>query len=205
MCTNNIQNCGGCNQDPCGCKTSTDEVVYRGPALTCLGIQNCNNTTEILQALDGLICSQELIQIIINNIVNNFEIYQQFVTLVNTSVDCETVSNCIPTTTSTTTVLGLFIINNSTTDSYIESVTVDSGDFTYTNVTPVNPGQITVGTHGITTAGIVVNIIAGPQVRLYLNINDQLVEQLLVNNNQMIFQGVVIYPTDKVDIIAINF
>lgn len=199
MCTNNTQNCGGCNQDPCGCKTSTDEVVYRGPALTCLGIQNCNNTTEILQALDGLICSQELVQIIVNNIVNNFEIYQQFVTLVNTSVDCETVLNCVPTTTSTTTVLGDLIIYNQTINSTIETVSVESGVFTYTNVFSVQPNNVSTGTHGITTAAIIVELsVIGNKV-LELWINGVLIETLLnvvTGPNQ--FTAQVIYPTDEV-------
>jgi hypothetical protein len=101
MCTNN-SNCN-CTDNTCGCKTSTDEVVYQGPPLTCVGINNCDTITEVLQQLNSYICSEELVTVIINNIINNIDLYQQFTTIVNNSVDCETVWAC-ETTTSTTTV-----------------------------------------------------------------------------------------------------
>lgn len=100
MCTNN-SNCN-CTDNTCGCKTSTDEVVYQGPPLTCVGINNCDTMTDVLQQLNTYICSEELVTIIINNIINNADLYQQFTTIVNNSVDCETVWAC-ETTTSTTT------------------------------------------------------------------------------------------------------
>jgi len=101
MCTNN-SNCN-CTDNTCGCKTSTDEVVYQGPPLTCVGINNCDTMTDVLQQLNNYICSEELVTIIINNIINNADLYQQFTTIVNNSVDCETVWAC-ETTTSTTTI-----------------------------------------------------------------------------------------------------
>jgi hypothetical protein len=101
MCTNN-SNCN-CTDNTCGCKTSTDEVVYQGPPLTCVGINNCDTITQVLQQLNSYICSEELVTIIINNIINNVDLYQQFTTIVNNSVNCETVWGCETTTTTTTT------------------------------------------------------------------------------------------------------
>jgi len=100
MCTNN-SNCT-CTDNTCGCKTSTSEVVYQGPALTCVGINNCDTITEVLQQLNSYICSEELVSIIINNIITNVDLYQQFTTIVNNTVDCETVWGCQTTTTTTT-------------------------------------------------------------------------------------------------------
>lgn len=201
MCQHNSQNCGGCNQDPCGCKTSTDEVVYRGPNLTCIDVQNCDNVTEIIQNIDTLVCSQELVQIFINNIVNNFEIYQQFTTLVNTSVDCETVLDCIPTTSTTTTVLGELSVYNLTLNSSINSITVESGDFLYTNVLPVGPSSLSTGTHGITTAALIVDLDIVDNKNLELIINDIQVETLtFVSSGLAYFSPVIILPTDKVEI-----
>jgi hypothetical protein len=97
MCTNN------CNQDPCGCKTSTDEVVYKGPDLSCTGINNCDTLTTAIQKINDYMCSIELVQVILYNIVNNSTLYNQFTTIINNSVDCQTVWNCIGSTTTTTT------------------------------------------------------------------------------------------------------
>lgn len=97
MCTNN------CNQDPCGCKTSTDEVVYKGPNLSCTGINNCDTLTTAIQKINDYMCSIELVQMIFYNIVNNSTLYNQFTTIVNNSVDCQTVWDCIENTTTTTT------------------------------------------------------------------------------------------------------
>ena len=100
MCTNN-SNCDSLDNE-CGCKTPTDKIVYQGPTLTCLGIENCNTVTEIIELLNTYLCSDELINTIIYNITNNIDIYQQFTTIVNNSVDCNTVWNCSTTTTTTT-------------------------------------------------------------------------------------------------------
>jgi hypothetical protein len=97
MCTNN------CNQDPCGCKTSTDDVVYKGPNLSCTGINNCDTLTTAIEKINDYMCSIELVQVILYNIVNNSTLYNQFTTIVNNSVDCQTVWDCIGNITTTTT------------------------------------------------------------------------------------------------------
>lgn len=102
-CSNDIVNTCGCgNPNPCGCKTSSDEVVYVGPELGCTGISNCDTVTEAFIKIDSFICGPGMVQTIINNIVNNINLYNQFTTIVNNSVDCETVWSCIDSTTTTT-------------------------------------------------------------------------------------------------------
>ena len=102
-CPNNIVNTCGCgNTNPCGCKTSSDEVVYVGPELGCTGISNCDTVTEAFIKIDSFICGPGMVETIINNIVNNINLYNQFTAIVNNSVDCETVWGCIDSTTTTT-------------------------------------------------------------------------------------------------------
>lgn len=105
MCVNNCNNNCTCNQttNPCGCKTSTDDIVYNGPNLECTGIETCDTLTTSLQTISEYLCSVELVQVIINNIVNNVNLYNQFTTIVNNTVDCQTVWDCINNTTTTTT------------------------------------------------------------------------------------------------------
>lgn len=107
MCVNNCNNNCTCNQttNPCGCKTSTDEIVYNGPNLECTGIQTCDTLTTSLQTISEYLCSIDLVQVIINNITNNINLYNQFTTIVNNTVDCETVWDCINQTTTTTTTI----------------------------------------------------------------------------------------------------
>lgn len=102
--------CNQCNNtnntnNTCGCKTSTDEVVYNGPNLTCTGVNTCDTLSEALQTISTYLCSAEMVQIIVNNIINNTNLYNQFTTIVNTVVDCQTVQDCINQTTTTTTTI----------------------------------------------------------------------------------------------------
>lgn len=103
MCTNN------CNQDPCGCKTSTDDVVYKGPNLSCTGINNCDTLTTAIQKINDFMCGIDLVQVILYNIYNNTELFNQFTIVVNNSVDCQTVWDCLASTTTTTTTASPFL------------------------------------------------------------------------------------------------
>jgi len=103
-CTNNINTNCGCENNPCGCKTSTDDVVYQGPDLDCVGVVNCDTLTSVFESIDGFICGPGMVETIINNITNNISLYSQFTTIVNNTVDCETVWGCETTTTTTTVV-----------------------------------------------------------------------------------------------------
>lgn len=103
-CTNNINTNCGCENNPCGCKTSTNDVVYQGPSLDCIGVVNCDTLTSVFESIDSFICGPGMVQTIINNITNNISLYNQFTTIVNNTVDCNTVWGC-ETTTSTTTAI----------------------------------------------------------------------------------------------------
>lgn len=115
-CTNNNTSCN-CTTNECGCKTSTDDVVYQGPSLDCIGVVNCDTLTSVFESIDSFICGPGMAQTIINNIVNNISLYNQFTTIVNNTVDCNTVWDCqeIITTTTTTTV---------TLDAFCNEITV---------------------------------------------------------------------------------
>ena len=101
-CTNNINTNCGCENNPCGCKTSTDDIVYQGPDLDCIGVVNCDTLTSVFESIDSFICGPGMVQTIINNIINNISLYNQFTTIVNNTVDCNTVWGCDTTTTTTT-------------------------------------------------------------------------------------------------------
>jgi len=111
-------NCNSTN-NVCGCKTSSDSVAYTGPTLPCTGIENCTRLTEAIATISEYLCSAELVQTIINIIINNETLYSQFTTIVNNTVDCETVWNCATTTTTTT----LIPITTTTTSTIVPTTT----------------------------------------------------------------------------------
>lgn len=140
-CINNNNNCG-CENDPCGCKTKASEIVYQGPDLSCSGIETCTPLDEALQTLDTLICSPELIQIILNNLANNITLFNQFVTLVNNSIDCEIVQECI--TTSSTTTCDCNTYSFEVTEGTISNQQIaffECGNITALVVALIQPGQ----------------------------------------------------------------
>jgi hypothetical protein len=91
------------NANDCGCKITTDEIVYQGPELGCTEISNCDTLTEVLIKLDALICGTGLTQTVINNIITDTTINNEFVTVVNSVLDCDVLYDCISQTTTTTT------------------------------------------------------------------------------------------------------
>jgi len=145
-CSNNITPCG-CGNNPCGCGTSSNDVVYQGPNLSCTGVSNCDTVTEAIETIDGFICGPGMVETIINNIINNINLYNQFTSIVNNTVDCQTVWNCYnsSTTTTTTTTGGPVTIYTyvTTCNSYTWDVTgdtyFDSDEYSYTegNVTNI--------------------------------------------------------------------
>lgn len=101
-CPENTVPCG-CENNPCGCKISSDDVAYQGPDLSCTGINNCDTLTTAIEKIDEFICGPGMVETIIYNIQNNISLYNQFATIVNQSVDCATIFDCLETTTTTTT------------------------------------------------------------------------------------------------------
>lgn len=101
-CSENTIPCG-CENNPCGCKISSDDVAYQGPDLNCTGINNCDTLTTAIQKIDEFVCGLTLVETIIYNIQNNTNLYNQFTTIVNQTVSCQKVFDCLETTTTTTT------------------------------------------------------------------------------------------------------
>lgn len=108
MCNNNCNNNCNSQTNPCGCGTSTNDVIYNGPTLSCTNVNTCDTLTDAISSIGQFLCSVELVQLVINNITNNINLYNQFTTIVNNTVDCQTVWNCINATTTTTTTNPLY-------------------------------------------------------------------------------------------------
>jgi hypothetical protein len=84
-----------CGVDPCHVyKTNTDNTFYNGGNLPCTGVNTCDSLTTVLQKIDNKLCPTNLATAILNVILNNPGLLNQFCTLV---------SNCSPTTTTTST------------------------------------------------------------------------------------------------------
>ena len=92
-----------CGVDPCFTyKTTTDLVKYVGPNLPCIDVSTCETVTLALQKIDYALCGVNVSQTVINTIINNQYINQQFTTIVNDLIDCQTVQACMSSTTTTT-------------------------------------------------------------------------------------------------------
>lgn len=153
MCNNNCNENNNTTTNQCGCKTSTDDVVYNGPELTCTNIQTCDTLTSAISNISNFLCSIDMVQIIINNITNNINLYNQFTTIVNNTVDCETVWDCISATTTTTTTLEP---TTTTTTSSSTSTTTSTSTSTSTSTTTSTTSSTTTTT---TTIPITIDCI----------------------------------------------
>ena len=114
--------------------------MYQGPDLSCTGVSNCDTLTEVIETIDGFICGPGMVENIINNILNNTNLYNQFTSIVNNTVDCQTVWNCSTssTTTSTTTLCPC------TYYEYVSSAQFP-GTFTYVECDTLQPTTVTAG------------------------------------------------------------
>lgn len=84
-----------CGVDPCYVyKTNTDNTFYNSGNLPCTGVNTCDSLTTVLQKIDNKLCPENLALAILNAILNDSGLLNQF---------CTVVSNCQSTTTSTTT------------------------------------------------------------------------------------------------------
>lgn len=86
-------------------KLKANDLVYRGEDVECAGVYNGMTVADVLQQIDYYICGLELTQTVLNIIEENPQEFNDFITLVNGAINCETISNCgnPPTTTTTTT------------------------------------------------------------------------------------------------------
>lgn len=86
----------------CNPSIASSLVYYSGPNLPCSGIINKDTLTVVIQKIDSQLCGENLVNNVFNEILNNAELYQQFVDLVNGAIDCSTILACLTTTTTTT-------------------------------------------------------------------------------------------------------
>ena len=92
-----------CGVDPCFTyKTTTDLVRYVGPNLPNTSIKTCETLSIALQKIDYALSGNILAQSVINAILNNPTINQQFATIINSLIDCQVVNTCLTSTTTTT-------------------------------------------------------------------------------------------------------
>ena len=89
-----------CNHD--GLKAN--ELIYRGLDVACSGIYNGMTVAEVLQQIDYYLCSLEFTQQVLDIIQDNPQEFNDFITLVNGAINCETITSCgnPPSTTTTT-------------------------------------------------------------------------------------------------------
>lgn len=133
------------------CGLTTNDIEYVGENLECTGINNGDSISVALQKLDYFICGIGLTQQILNELQYNSVEYPEFITLVNGSIDCETINDCgdPPTTTTTTT-----IIPTTTTTTTIEpttTTTTTAEPTTTTTTTTLTPTTTTTTTIEPTT------------------------------------------------------
>ncbi len=81
------------------CGPTTDNYVYTGEDLACIGIDNRDLLTTVFQKIDFFLCGGGLAQ----HIVNQFTDSTEFSDLVNDVLDCDIIINCGPVPTTTTT------------------------------------------------------------------------------------------------------
>ena len=140
----------GCGLDPCTTfKTSTDLVFYTGPNLPCIDVHTCDNMSLILQKIDDALCGTNLVQNIINTLINNTEIFNQFCSqIIQQCIDCDYIQDCVISTTSTSTTLhpicfgcGTYqLTNNSTYEEVVKFIDCSGITPCWTEIT-INAGQ----------------------------------------------------------------
>ena len=101
-----MSNCSGCHTafpfSQCAPNISSGNIYYSGPNLPCSGIINKDSITTAIQKIDAQLCGENLVNNVFSAILNDADLYQQFVELVNGAIDCTTIQNCLTTTTTTT-------------------------------------------------------------------------------------------------------
>jgi hypothetical protein len=117
-----------CGVDPCHVyKTNTDNTFYNGGNLPCTGVNTCDSLTTVLQKIDDKLCPTNLATAILNVILNNPGLLNQFCTLV---------SNCSPTTTTTSSTSST-TTTTTTLPCDCRLVSLSTGAYEYTNCTGV--------------------------------------------------------------------
>lgn len=121
--------CGGTN---CKCKPAK-EVCYSGPPLSCLGINPKDTIDVALQKINTFLCGQ------------------QFIDLVNNAIECQTIINCLPTTTTTSTTLNPALCK----DQGLQALSIDGGSWVATDCLGEAVGGLVPGDGGTYYTGCV--------------------------------------------------
>jgi len=121
---------------------SSDEYVYDGEDLPCIGVHHNDNLTTALQELDFYLCSRQFTEQILFNIETNITEFPEFITLVNNVISCDTINACLYTTSTTSS--STSSTTTTTTTLYIPSVPICSQVWSETNlnVTTYRNGDI---------------------------------------------------------------
>jgi hypothetical protein len=99
------------NNNNCKCKPAK-EVFYSGTPLLCSGINPKDTIDVALQKIDSKLCGVALVNNVFTAILSNPTLYQEFVDLVNGAIECQTIIDCLPTTTTTTTCFNPDVVDN---------------------------------------------------------------------------------------------
>jgi hypothetical protein len=97
-CTETASNTGAV----CNALYTSNQFFYNGINSICNDLQNGDDLSVVIQKLENFLCSIEVTQVFLTYLEENIEEFPEFVTLVNTSIACETIENCFTPTTTTT-------------------------------------------------------------------------------------------------------
>lgn len=98
-CTETASNPGAV----CNALYTSNQFFYNGINSICNDLQNGDDLSVAIQKLENFLCSIEVTQVFLTYLEENIEEFPEFITLVNSALTCQTITNCfIPTTTTTT-------------------------------------------------------------------------------------------------------
>lgn len=90
-----------CNETPTSegkvCNNTTytsDDFYYKGPNSSCGEVQNHDDISTTLQKIENFLCNREGTKQVLTYIQNNIQEFPEFVTLVNTTLACNSVYEC---------------------------------------------------------------------------------------------------------------
>lgn len=105
------------------------DVIYQGPDVECAGIYNGMLVSEVLQQMDYYLCSLEFTQQVLDVIQDNPQEFNDFITLVNGVINCETINACGLTPTTTTSTTNLTTTSTTTLPECLcVTITIDQDD-----------------------------------------------------------------------------
>lgn len=127
------------------------DLIYQGEDIPCAEIYSGMNISEVLQRMDYYLCGLEFTQQVLNIIEENPQEFNEFITLVNGAINCETINECGPVPTTTTTSSSSTSTSTTTTSTTVEptTTTTSSSTSTSTTTTTITPTTTTTTTSGL--------------------------------------------------------